>query len=140
MIGFVPQAMNNHCETVERSPDNKRPVGTVPDAADKERQKKVNAGTRKRTTTAAERYVDVIFQPSRKCHVPAAPKLLNIQCLIGGVEVFRQTDTENQAASDCHVGITAEIEVQLQRVSQNGHPRAEKLQLLYIAPAFIDVR
>lgn len=113
---FLPDAVEGGGGAMQCSPDHEGPSGSVPDTADEERKEQVGASAREGASVAAQGDIDITFEPSRQGHVPTAPKILDIERLIRRVEIFRQPDTEQQAASNRHIGIPAKIEVQLHRV------------------------
>ena len=54
--------------------------------------------------------------------MPAAPELGDRGRAVGRVEVLREGESQHQAQADGHVAVAAEIEVNLERVSQQPDP------------------
>ena len=72
---------------------------------------------------AAERDVEVVAQPARQRHVPAAPEVLQVARRVGRVEVLREAEAEQQGEADGDVGVAAEVAVDLHRVAPGGEDR-----------------
>ena len=72
---------------------------------------------------AAERDVEVVAEPGRQRHVPAAPELLHRVGDVGPAEVLREAEAEHPAEADRHVGVAGEVEVDLQRVADDRRAR-----------------
>src|SRR5690606_16779364 len=70
-----PEAIDRQPHAVERSPDDERPGGAVPQAAEQHGDEQVQVGAGRPTAVAAERDVEVVAQPRRQTDVPAAPEL-----------------------------------------------------------------
>ncbi|MOA31005.1 hypothetical protein D3C78_1521370 [compost metagenome] len=54
--------------------------------------------------------------------MPAAPKVSNALSRIWPIEVFVEPEAEHHAKSDCHIGITAEIKINLERKGDHAQP------------------
>ena len=52
------------------------------------------------------------------------PKVGDVAREIGEIEIDRQLVAEQAGARDCHVGVTREIAINLDRVEQHSDPRA----------------
>ena len=50
--------------------------------------------------------------------MPSSPEILNTDCFIGRIEVDRQFDIEQQCGTDRHIGITAEVKVELEGIGE----------------------
>lgn len=85
------------------SPSDEGPVGTVPQAAQKEDGERVADNEATAHPTAAKRYVDVIAKPSVQRNMPTPPELGYIARKIGQVEVFHQPDAEQFRRTHCDV-------------------------------------
>ncbi len=109
-------------EPVPRAPGRERPVGAVPEPAEHHGRHQVEAPARGRAAVAAQRDIEVVAQPERERHVPAPPEVARRRGLVRAVEVLRQLDAEEPAEADGHVGVAAEVEVDLERVAEQAEP------------------
>ncbi len=75
---------------------------------------------------AAERDVKVFAQPGRKRDVPAPPEIGDRFRAVGRIEIFREDEAEHEAEPDRHVGVTAEVEINLEGVADGAEPRVER--------------
>ena len=66
--------------------------------------------------------VDVILEPGRKRNVPTAPKFLYRFGNVGIVEVFNEIEAHHMAQTDRHIGVAAEVKIDLQRVGDRAQP------------------
>ena len=78
------------------------------------------------SAVAAERDVEVVAQPARQRHVPAPPEVLERQRPVGGVEVLREADAEQQRAADGDVGVAGEVGVDLDGVGVDADEQLER--------------
>ena len=69
---------------------------------------------------AAQRDVQVIPQPARQRHVPAAPELLGILRLVRGIEVLGQIETHEHGDTGGDVRVAGEIGIDLQGIAEQG--------------------
>src|SRR3546814_20116113 len=83
----------------------------VPQAAEEHREEEVAIGAAHAVAVAAQRDVEVVAQPPRERHVPAAPEVLERQRPGGGVGVLGEPDAEQQRAAAGAVGAAGEIRV-----------------------------
>ena len=60
--------------------------------------------------------------------MPALPKLNNICSLVGGIEIDRQPNVEQQRNTGSHVAVTRKVEVYLDRIGQNCQGRLQRIQ------------
>ena len=61
---LAPKSVNDGGKTVQGSPNDECPAGSMPDTTDKEDKEKIDTSPGQSTTTSSERDVDVIFKPS----------------------------------------------------------------------------
>src|SRR6266571_440706 len=122
------RAMEHEQPTVPCAPGGEGPVGAVPETAEHHRHHDVDALARLRAPVAAERDVQVVAQPERQRHVPAAPEVARRDGLVGTVEVLWQLDAEQPPEPDRHVGIAAEVEVDLEGVPEERQPGARHVE------------
>src|SRR5699024_7295269 len=60
--------------------------------------------------------------------MPSSPKLLNIGRNIGITEVFQKTEPKHMPQADCHIAVAAEIEINLQHISNGCNPCGKNVQ------------
>ena len=89
-------------------------------------QRQVDMGPSFAVATTSQRYIQVIAQPGRERDMPAPPEFGDRRRQIGRVEVLRQYEPEHETETDRHVGVAAEIEVDLKRVGGHAVPRIER--------------
>src|SRR5436189_4723168 len=61
--------------------------------------------------------------------MPATPELYNARRFVRRIEVYRETNAEQQGAADSHVGVAREVEIKLRSVSKGGAPCGEEIEL-----------
>ena len=66
--------------------------------------------------------IDIVAEESAKGHMPSAPEFRCGTGNIGIVEVFEEMETEYFSEADCHIGITGEIIINLNREHKNTEP------------------
>ena len=100
----------------------------MPQATQYESGHEVQVDPRRGATIAAQGDIEIIPQVAAERHVPPAPEILDVQRLVGRIEIDRQPDVEQERRPDRHVAIAAEIEIELERVGETGRPGAEKIE------------
>ena len=123
---------------VHRAPDQKRPVGAVPQAAEHHRQHQIARGKQLAAAVAAERDVKVVAQPIGQRHVPAPPKVADAEGAIGLVEVLRETIAEQRRDADGDIGVGREVGVNLHRIGIDRHNQVEARELRRVGEHRID--
>ena len=125
---------------MDGAPEHEGPTCAVPDAADGEDDQ---AGGNGSVVVAklfpyhpfpdpvgqehvVERRKEVVPQPRGEGDVPAAPEVGEGVGLVGGVEVLGDGKAEHEANADGHVGVGAEVEVDLQGVGEESVPCVER--------------
>src|ERR1019366_3466756 len=104
------------------TPEHEGPVGAVPKPAQQHGYHQVEVRAPDRAPVAAQRVVEVIPQPTRETDVPSAPELPRAGRLIRLVKILRDVDAKEMAQAHGHVGITAEIKVDLEGITERGQP------------------
>ena len=94
----------------------------MPQAAQHHGDHQVQVAPHGAAAVAAQRDIQVVAQEARQGHVPAAPELRDIARFIRRIEVQRQAHAEQARQADGHVGISGEVEIQLEGVRQNPAP------------------
>ena len=88
---------------------------------------------------AAERDVEVVAQPGRERDVPAPPELRRARGAVRTVEVPGQLDAEDAREAERHVGVRAEVEVDLEAEADRAGPRVDEAELRRRREVMVDV-
>ena len=118
--------LDDQGDAVQEAPEDERPAGAVPEPAEHHGEHQVHVGARAALAVAAERDVQVVAQPARQRHVPAAPELLHRARRVRRVEVVRQLEPQQQRDADGDVGVGAEVAVDLHRVADDAEQHLER--------------
>ena len=73
----------------------------------------------------AERFVYILTEPRSQTDVPARHELSDGTTHKGIAEVFREAETEHKSQTDCHVGICAEVVIELEHIAHRAEPGEE---------------
>ncbi len=120
------------------SPADERPVGAVPEAADKEYNQRVAHRLPLAAPASAQRDVDVVAEPGGERYVPAAPELGDVSREIGEIEVAHQVDAEQARRADGDVRISREIAVYLEGEEERTHKQVRAAQCLIVVEDDVD--
>ena len=74
---------------------------------------------------AAEGYVDVFSEPGAHGDMPSSPELRYALGNVGVIEILLEGEAQHLAEAYCHIGISREIEIYLERVEYDAEPRAQ---------------
>ena len=77
-------------------------------------------------TVASQWDVDVIAEPASKRNMPAAPEFRDAGGNVRIIKVLVEIESQHLSKTDGHIGISAEIEIQLQCICANGKPGSHK--------------
>ena len=113
-------------DAVDPAPDHERPGGAVPEPAEEHRQHEVAVRRDPSLPVAAERDVEVVAQPARERHVPAAPEVLERDGRVRRVEVLREDEPEEEGDPDRDVRVPAEVREDLDGVAVDGDEHLER--------------
>ena len=114
---------------MKQTPDHERPARAVPQPADEHAQHHIDLGARPAVAVAAQRDVDVVADKARQRHMPTGPEVLHIERQVGLAKVDWQGVAQQQGQTGHNEGVAAEIQKNLQAVTQHGrrHRPAGKL-------------
>src|SRR5712672_2622369 len=98
---------------MKNSPDDKGPVCAMPQSSKGHCDENVDDLSDFSTVAAAKRDIQIIPQPKRQCDVPPSPKLNERLRAVGPAEIIRQPDAEQHRNPDCHIGVSAEVAINL---------------------------
>ena len=107
-------ALESEHAAMESAPDHEIPRRAVPQSAEQHRKDQVDVGSPPASAISAERDVEVFPQPRGKRNVPAPPEVSDGFRSIGRIEILSEDEAEDETEPDRHVGVTAEIEVNLE--------------------------
>src|SRR3954466_3741650 len=116
--------MDDQGEAMQSAPDHKSPGAAVPQSAEQHRDHDVAVNEPGGSLVSPERNVKIIAEPARKTDVPAMPEVGNVRREIRETKIDRQLVTEQARGRNCHVSVSGKIAIDLDRVEQNGDPRA----------------
>ena len=54
--------------------------------------------------------------------MPSAPKVLNASCGIRKIEVFFELEPQHPAQTNCHIGISGKVKIDLQGICNDPQP------------------
>ena len=110
----------------------------MPEPAEQHRQHDVDVGAKAALAVAAQGDVEIVAEPARERHVPASPKLAQRRRCVRPIEVLRQAKAEQQGNSDRHVGVAAEVSVDLNRVGVDSHQDDKRRVLVGCAEDWVN--
>ena len=117
--GLFPHQQNG----IVQPPQNEVPRRTVPHPGEEPHDENVSLLV---VTVAAERNVDIIAEERAEGHMPSPPELGRAPGDERIVEVFKEAEAEHSAKPDGHVGVSGELEIELQRKEQRTHPAGDE--------------
>ena len=127
-LGYLLQKILQHeffqqqNTAVEQAPEDKVPVGPVPDAGEGPDDQQITDGHTLSSPAATQRNVHIVPEPGTQRDMPAAPELCDGSRQIGIVEVLFKVEAEHLGNANGHIGITAEIKIQHQAVTDGTQP------------------
>ena len=91
----------------------------MPEAAHKVHDHNVHIGAKLSPPAASEREINVLPEKRGETQVPAPPEIRYRSCPIRGIEIRRQIKAQHLRNSDCHVRISGEVKINLERVGKH---------------------
>lgn len=134
------QFIETHQRAVIGSPDDKSPVGTVPQATHHKHHHRVPIHFGLRATTSTQRNVDVVAKPIHQRHVPPAPKITHIRSKIRSAEVLGDAESHHAPDANRHFRIAAEIGVDLERIKYRREDNRHTTVMVIIVENRVGVR
>src|SRR6185437_8675889 len=104
------------------------PACAMPEPAQEEHGEQIEPCARLTLAIAAERDIQIIPKPRRQRQVPAVPEFLDRRSDVWVIEVLEELETQHPAKADGHVGVTGEVEVDLQRITNDAYPSVAGVQ------------
>ena len=122
------------CEicAMDAAPKQEVPARAVPEAANQHDRRKVDVCADAALAVAAEGNIQVIAEPGGERQVPPPPEFCDGLRAVRRIEVLCEHESEHQAETDRHVRVTAEVEVNLERIRDRAVPGIETAQVARI--------
>ena len=105
------------------APRHERPARAVPETTEEHGQEEVPVRAPRPSAISTERDVEIVPEPARERHVPAAPKFRDVGARVGVVEVVRELVPEHERRAPRNVGVSREVAEDLPGVRQNSEPQ-----------------
>ena len=111
----------------------------MPDTGDRPHYEEVDNGSRQTLAASAHREIDVALEPVAERDVPAPPEFRNAVRHIRIVEVLWEVESHHLSETYRHIGVSAEIKVDLERERKDTEPRRHcgdlaVIHRLYLSP------
>ena len=114
---------NEHAEI--QTPDDKIPACAVPETRAEPHEEKPSV----LSSLAEYRYIEqIVAEEASERDVPSLPEFGNIAAYKRVGKVFVEMEAENSSQTDSHIGIAAEIKVNIHSIYYNGVPRSKNRQ------------
>jgi len=120
-----PELVQGQRYAVQRSPKDEAHGRPVPQTAEQHGDEQVEIGADTPLAVAAQRDIEIIAQPRGERDVPPAPEFGDRGRFVGGVEVLRKAEAQQQGDADGHIRVTREVAIDLQGVAVNSHQAFE---------------
>lgn len=121
-IWLEPEPFGNDQQSIIQSPYHVGKVRSMPDAGKQPDYEQIADEGFCAFTAAAQRNVDIVPEPAGKSDVPPPPEITDRHRPVRMVKVLRNVKAEPSAHANGHIGISREIEVQLEGVGQGQDP------------------
>src|SRR5712672_567216 len=95
------------------SPDNKGPIGAVPQAAEKHGEHEIDVGANFAEAIATKTNVKIVAEPGAEADVPAAPEVLETLRQVGLAKIDHEMEAHELGAAARDAAIAAEVSVDL---------------------------
>ncbi len=95
-------------------PQDKCPVGPMPESRKKENNDFIQAGSRPALPISAQRDIQILFKPCRQRDVPSPPKFPDACRSVRVHKILPEMKSEHPAQPDSHITVSAEIIINLQ--------------------------
>ena len=105
---------------IEDTPENKVPVGAMPQASQEPHNKQVEYSSQSAPAIAAKRDINILSKPATERHMPASPEFGDIAAEVGDVEVAHQFDSKQFGRTDGNVAVAGEVSINLEREQDGG--------------------
>ena len=108
---------------VIEAPQHEVPAGPVPQARQEPDDSQIQNLPSLTVAVAAQRDIDIFPEPGAQADVPAPPEFRDGAGLVGVFKVFQEMEAKQMPQADGHVGVSGEIEVDLEGEGDSAQPR-----------------
>ena len=116
---------------MHRSPEHEGPHRSMPQPRDKHGEHHVQVSAKLAVTIPTQRNVDIVAKPSRQTDVPPLPEITQPGRQVRVVEIQHQADAKQPADPASHIGIAAEIKIDLPGEGERGQRQCGSLVLFW---------
>ena len=127
---FLTASGKHHKASVDRAPENKGPVRSMPQTACQKDDHDIDVGADPALAVAPQGDINVLGEKTGQGHVPSVPEFGDGQCLVGGVKIQGQVDVKHFSDTDGHVAVAAEVEVDLDGICQHDEKGSDAGELI----------
>ena len=114
--------LGKHQDTVAQTPDHECPARPVPQPAEEKDDEEIEIGSGQGRAAAAEGKIKIVAKPGGQRDMPACPVLAERSRYVRIVEILGKAEAEHPAQPDGHVGVSGEIEIDLQCEANGAQP------------------
>src|ERR1043166_6295160 len=120
-----PPTMNGQKKAVIQAPDNEGYPRTMPQAAEKHRDREVAIGVQGTMTVSTQRNIEVIAKPGGKADMPMPPETGGVAHEVRRPKILDQLEAHEFSEAACNIRIAGEIAIDLKSKRVNDEPRVE---------------
>ena len=102
---------------VNTAPEDEIEGCAVPESTEQHGDEQIDVLTELAVTVSAKADVEVVLQPGREADVPTPPEFCDAGRFVGGIEVLRKAESEQQGYTDGHVGVARKVAIDLKCVA-----------------------
>ena len=111
--------LHHHNQSEVNTPDDEVPTGSVPHTRQEPYHEDVDSLM---LAITSQGDIDIVAEETSERDMPTAPEVGDGVAAIGMTEVLVEVESHAASQSDGHIGITREVEVNLQRERHNTNP------------------
>ena len=123
------EALDDLEHRIEKSPSDKGEVCAVPYTRYAIYNEDVKAGAEESVAVSSKRNVYVFSEPGAERNMPSSPEFRNGERGVGIIEVFLEIESQHTSETDCHIGVSREIVIDLQGVGDKTDPSGKRAKL-----------
>ena len=130
------EALQHQEDEPIEAPKDEVPARTVPESRQRPDNQSIQDIARDGAAISPQWDVDIVAEEAAERHVPPAPELRHRLCRVGVVEVLRIVEAQDLPHADGHVGVGAEVQVDLQHERRHPQPAAKDRDPLQVSQVF----